>query len=80
MPGLPQRDTPALMMNKSCWRGLQAQELTTLKDARRRTPEPASDIRSSLAPQLSRINRGLEVRSETWKTLALVTSQAGDLP
>ncbi len=61
------------MTDRYCWRGLQAQELTTLKDARRRTPEPASDIRSSLAPQLSRINRGLEVRSGKQTTLAFAT-------
>ncbi|KAK9847794.1 hypothetical protein WJX84_006308 [Apatococcus fuscideae] len=38
----------------------QAQELVTLKTARPAANESASDIRSSLAPQLARINRGLQ--------------------
>ncbi|KAK9830671.1 hypothetical protein WJX74_001810 [Apatococcus lobatus] len=38
----------------------QAQELTGLKDTRRSLPDAANEIRSSLAPQLARINRGLQ--------------------
>ena len=40
--------------------GLQTQELTGLKETRQSVPDTATEIRSSLAPQLARINRGLQ--------------------
>ena len=48
---------------------LQAKDLIKLREAQRPLQDTTRELRSSLAPQFARINRGLQVRSRSCEGL-----------